>query len=213
MNTTYYWEGKLDLFAFPAFILLVIVYFGLVVALVIQVYFLIKEKFTDKKRLLQVGLLIIVLALTFYKPFGFIDFDRLSGKDLLVANREGGGNCMTTLKLKDNNTFRERSVCFGVTEIKGRYELRGDTIFFKEVKKGRQSEYYSYALIRQADTQNKKIVGAIVLYRDINDTEGFALFITKNDLKLLTDKSRTANIGIADSGAGHWSNQQRYVSS
>jgi len=213
VNTTYYWEGKLDLFAFPAFILLVIVYFGLVVALVIQVYFLIKEKFTDKKRLLQVGLLIIVLALTFYKPFGFIDFDRLSGKDLLVANREGGGNCMTTLKLKDNNTFRERSVCFGVTEIKGRYELRGDTIFFKEVKKGRQSEYYSYALIRQADTQNKKIVGAIVLYRDINDTEGFALFITKNDLKLLTDKSRTANIGIADSGAGHWSNQQRYVSS
>ncbi len=197
VNTTYYWEGKLALFAFPAFLILVIVYFGLAIVLVRQIYFLVKEKFTDKQRLVQVGLLTIVLALTFYKPFGFIGFDRLSGKDLLIADREGGGNCTTTLKLKDNNTFRERSVCFGVTEVKGRYELQGDTIFFKDVNKGRQSEYYSYALIKLADYQNKKIIGVIVRYKDKGDTEGHELFITKNDLKLLTDKNRAANIGFA----------------
>jgi hypothetical protein len=209
VNTTYYWEGKLALFAFPAFLILVIVYFGLAIVLVRQIYFLIKEKFTDKHRLLQVGLLTIVLALTFFKPFGFIDFDKLSGKDLLIADREGGGNCTTTLKLKDNNTFRERSVCFGVTEVKGRYELRADTIFFKDVDKGRESEYYSFALIKPADFQNKKIIGVIVRYKDKTDTDGHELFITKNDLKLLTDKSRTANIGIANSWAGHWNNQER----
>ncbi len=194
VNTTYYWEGKLALFAFPAFLILVIVYFVLAIVLVRQIYFLVKEKFTDKQRLVQVGLLTIVLALTFYKPFGFIDFDRLSGKDLLIADREGGGNCTTTLKLKDNNTFREQSVCFGITEVKGRYELQGDTIFFKDVNKGRQSEYYSYALIKSADYQNKKIIGVIVRYKDKANTEGHELFITKNDLKLLTDKSRTANM-------------------
>ena len=97
VNTTYYWEGKLGLFAFPAFLLLVVIYAGLGITLVKQLYFLIKEKFVDYQRLLKVGLLTIVLVLTFYKPFGLIDFDKLEGGDILIAEREGSANCMTTL--------------------------------------------------------------------------------------------------------------------
>jgi hypothetical protein len=118
---------------------------------------LFKEKFSDRKRLTISAILFVVLLLAFFKPAGFIDFDRFSGKDLLVAEREGALNCTTVLKLKDNNTFRERSVCFGVTEIKGHYEIKGDTIIFKDVDKGRQDEYYSYAVIKPADFQNKKL--------------------------------------------------------
>ena len=112
VNTTYYWEGKLGLFAFPAFLILAVIYLGLGVVLIRQIYFLVKEKFTDKTRLINIGLLAIVLTLTFLRPFGLIDFDKLEGDNILIAEREGAANCMTTLKLKDNFTFSERSVCW-----------------------------------------------------------------------------------------------------
>ncbi|MVZ65372.1 hypothetical protein GQF61_05855 [Sphingobacterium sp. DK4209] len=95
VNTTYYWEGKLGFFAFPAFLILVIIFLGLGVALTRQIYFLIKEKFTDKKRIIIIGLLTLVLLLTFKKPFGLIDFDKLEGGNVLIAKREGSANCMT----------------------------------------------------------------------------------------------------------------------
>ena len=50
VNTTYYWEGKLGLFAFPVFILLAGVFVGLVISFIRQIYFLIKERFSDKQR-------------------------------------------------------------------------------------------------------------------------------------------------------------------
>jgi hypothetical protein len=189
VNTIYYWEGKLGLFAFPAFLLLAAVYLGLVIALVREVYFLIKEKFTDKERLFQVGLLTIVLALTFYKPYGLIDFDKLEGGDLLVAERESSANCMTTLQLKDDFTFRERNVCFGVTEIKGKYHLQNDTIYFDNVNLGRQeNEFYKFAVIRPTKFSNSKILGDLIRFKGLTDTTGHVLWITKNELNKLKDK-------------------------
>jgi hypothetical protein len=111
VNTTYYWEGKLGLFAIPAFMLLAVAALGLAIVLVRQLYFSSKEKFKQKQRLLVIGLLVSVLLLTFFWPLGIIDFDKLAGKDKLVAEREGSANCMTTLKLKEDYTFRELSVC------------------------------------------------------------------------------------------------------
>ena len=121
VNTTYFWEGKLGLIAFPVFLIFVIVYIGLVVGFLRQLYFAIREKFKNKQRLVILTILVTVITLTFFRPHGFIDFDKLQGADLLVASREGGGNCTTTLKLKESNRFIERSVCFGVKEIKGTY--------------------------------------------------------------------------------------------
>lgn len=184
INTIYFWEGKLGLFAFPVFLLLGVFYVVLTIILFRQVFLVFKERFSDRKRVIISALLFVVLLLTFFKPTGLIDFDHLVGKDLLIAGREGGGNCTTTLKLKDNYTFRERNVCFGVTEIKGSYELKGDSIIFKDIESRRQSEYYSYALIKSANFQNKMIIGTLVLYKNKSDSIGHELFITKDDLKL-----------------------------
>ena len=189
VNTTYYWEGKLGLFAFPAFSILVIIYFGLGFALIRQVYFLIKEKSGDKSRLINIGLLSIVLILTFLKPYGLIDFDKLEGENVLVAEREGSANCMTTLKLKDDFTFCERSVCFGVTEINGKFHIQNDTIYFDNVSFGREeNEFYKFAIIKQSKFNKDGKHFELTRYKNLTDTIRHKLWVTKNELNKLKDK-------------------------
>jgi hypothetical protein len=189
VNTTYYWEGKLGLFAFPVFLILVIIYFGLAIAFIRQIYFGIREKLKDKSRLLIILLLTLVLTLTFFKPFGLINFDELEGENVLVAEREGAANCMTTLKLKDNFTFRERNVCFGVTEIKGNYHLQNDTIYFDNVSVGRhENEFYKFAVIKPSKFNKDGKHFDLTRYKSLTDTVGHELWITKNDLNKLNDK-------------------------
>jgi hypothetical protein len=186
VNTSYYWEGKLGLFAFPFFLLLAAVYLGLAFALLRQLYFLIKEKFIQKNRFLLIGLLTAVLLLTYFKPLGLFDFDKLEGNDVLVAEREGSANCLTTLKLKDNFTFRERIGCFGVSEIKGTFRVLKDTIYFDNIQLGRgESDFYKFAVIRQSKFDNSKILGDLIRYKDLTDTVGHLLWITKNELSKL----------------------------
>lgn len=184
VNTTYYWEGKLGLFAMPVFLILTVVYFGLVIALIRQLYLSIKERFSNKFRLLNIGFLTAILTLTFFKPFGFIDFDKFEGENLLIARREGAANCMTTFKLKDDLTFKERNVCFGVTEIKGTYRIYNDTIYFFNVRRAKKEDIkYEFGVIEKLElyTENPH---ALKLYKSKNDTIGFKYFITKNDLKV-----------------------------
>ncbi len=183
VNTNYFWEGKLDFFAFPVDLLLVIAYLILGFLLLRQLFFAFKEKFKNKQRLLIIGTLVIILTMTFLKPNGLINFDKLQGKDLLVAEREGAANCMTTLKLKDNNTFIERTVCFGVMETKGNYELKGDTIFFKDIGLVRhESGHYKFAVIQKSDSVKSKYLGNLVMYKSYSDTIKRELWITKNEL-------------------------------
>jgi hypothetical protein len=191
VNTTYYWEGKLGLFAFPTFVLLLIVFIGLLISLLRQIYFSLTEKFANRQRLYLVGLLVIVLALTAYKPFGLVDFDKLEGGDLLVAEREGAANCMTTFKLKDDFTFRERNVCFGVGEIKGRYHFQNDTIYFDKVQLGRhENEFYEFAVVTPSKFNKDGKHFDLTRFKNISDTVGHELWITKNELiKIKEQKS------------------------
>jgi hypothetical protein len=183
INTSYFWEGKLDDWAFPAYMLLFIVYLLLAFFLLTQLPAAIKEKFRNKQRVITIILLAIVLISAFIRPTGFINFENFIGNDLLVARREGAANCTTTLKLKDNNKFIEKGICFGMTEVKGFYELKGDTIWFKNVELSRnESSYYEYAIIKHSKYQNEKIIGDLIRYKNHNDTSGHVLFITKNTL-------------------------------
>jgi len=189
VNTTYYWEGKLGLFAIPAFILLVAVYLGLAIALLRQIYFAVKEQFKQSHRFILIGLLTTVLLLTYFKPLGIVDFDKFEVTDILVAEREGAANCLTTLKLKDDYTFRERIGCFGISEIKGTYRVANDTIYFDNIELGRQEEsFYKFAVIKSTKFDNSKIFGDLIRYKDLTDTVGHFLWITKNDLNKLKDK-------------------------
>ena len=118
----------------------------------------------------------LVIGLTIYKPFGLINFDKIEGKDLLVAQREGAANCMTTLKLKENRNFVERSVCFGVDKTNGTYDLKNDTIWFSNISRG--NEFYKFGVIVELENEREEIV----LYHHVNDTMPLNLFVNKNEL-------------------------------
>jgi hypothetical protein len=183
VNTNYFWQAKIGILAIPTFLLLVGVYIVLAGLLIGQLFFSIREKFANKQRVIVLALLATVLTLTILKPTGLINFDKLEGKDLFIAQREGAANCMITFKLKENNKFLERSVCFSMTEIRGDYELKGDTIIFSNVELGRgESKYYEFAVIKQTDNKYNDRLGDLIRYKDQNDTTGQEIWIIKNDL-------------------------------
>ncbi len=124
-----------------------------------------------------------VLSLSFFYPGGLINFDGFERESIFIAQREGAANCMTTLKLRDDKTFIERNVCFGVTETTGTYSIKGDTIYFEKVSVGRhESEFYKFAVIKKLETKSEKYLGDLVRYKDYSDTTGIALWIIKNEL-------------------------------
>jgi len=116
-----------------------------------------------------------VLVLVYTKPDGIIDFESFSGKSLLVAVREGSANCFSTFKLKENHQFLERNVCFGLTEVKGTYELKGDTIFFKTNDLRNKDAYYEYAVIKPLKIKMSSFLGEIIKYKNKSDTIGYEL--------------------------------------
>jgi len=175
------WEGKLGLFAFPLFTILFIGYLLLLISFVRQLFLAIKEKFMDKQRLITTIALAAILTLTFFKPQGFIDFDQLAGKDLLIADYEGGGSCTSILKFKENNKFIDRSVCFGIDETKGEYYKKGDTLFFINVNsKKHDRKHDEFAVIKPFKSPNGIYIGRLVSFKDKKDTVGHRFDITLN---------------------------------
>ena len=83
---------------------------------------------------------------------------------------------MTTLKLKENGDFVERSVCFGVDKTNGNYELKNDTIWFSNVSRG--NEFYKFGVIVAMENEREEII----LYHNKNDTIPLSLYVNKNEL-------------------------------
>jgi len=184
INTTYFWEGKLGMVAMLTSLLLIISFLVLTFLLFRQIYISIKEKFIDKQRLIVIAILTLTLVIPVFFPAGLINFEKFESESILIAQREGAANCLTTLKLKKNKKFNERTVCFGITEITGTYKLIGDTIFFDYDSPSRQqNKYYKFAIIKNVDSNNKKYKGDLVRFEDNSDTTGIALWIIKNELK------------------------------
>lgn len=123
----------------------------------------------------------MVLILTYFKPEGIIDYDKLSGKDLLVADREGVASCLSVLKFKENNKFVDKSICFGIDEIKGTYYKNGDTLFFKDVIfRESEKKYDEFAVIKLFKEANGIYFGKLISYKNKKDTVGIAFDITQN---------------------------------
>ena len=156
------------------------------VILIGQLRICIKEKFKNRKRKFFVILLTVVLTVSFFFPAGVIDFDSLSGKDLLVAYREGTASCGTTIKLKENNKFVERIVCFGVSETKGTFVLKNDTVFFTVTEHSdRDGDFFKFAILKKTDKHdsNGKPVTIFTGYKNENDSTGLSLMVFKNKLQ------------------------------
>lgn len=179
VNTTYFWESKMGIFAMLTFLLLVIYFLVLSALLFGQLFFTIREKFKNRKRLYVIAFMTFVLGSTLLFPRGLIDFIRFESNSVLIAQREGAANCMTTIELKENKTFTEKNICFGVTETTGTYRLKSDTIFFENVALGRQeSDFYKFAVIKKIGKKSSELVR----YESYSDTIGIPLFIVKNEL-------------------------------
>lgn len=125
----------------------------------------------------------IVLIAVYIFPTGILNFDKLEGENLLVAQKDGVANCHTTLNLKDNNKFKQQNVCFGLTEITGKYKIQGDTIFFEDISYGRDShEFYQYAVFKNHKNNVDGYKGYLALYKSFSDKHGIPLRIIKNEL-------------------------------
>ena len=184
MNTSYFWMGKLGLLAIPFSIFLFLLYIFLAVAFLYQIYWVINEKLQNRKRNVLVVVMGVALSLVFLWQGGIINFEQYEDKDLFIAEREGAANCYTTLKLKANNKFVEKNICFGVSETSGKYLIKGDSIFFSNIQLGRgENEYYQFAIIKQSNFQNKKVLGELKRFKNYSDTLPHELFITKNEIK------------------------------
>ena len=171
------------MFAMVTFLLLILYFIVLTILLLGQTFFAVREKLKNRNRLFLIGAMTGVLGLAFLFPGGLINFDKFERNSIFIAQREGAANCMTTLKLRDDKTFIERNVCFGVTETTGTYRLKDDTIYFEKVSLGRhESEFYKFAAIKKRETKSGKYLGDLVRYKDYSDTTGNALWIIKNEL-------------------------------
>lgn len=146
-------------------LVILLVYVVLVVAWVISVIKIIRERNSDKFRIVSSSIVSILLAIVFIYPFGF-NWERLTGRDLLVAYREGVASCMITFKLKENNTFTLGEVCFGVAKTKGHYTIINDsTIRLTHTTPANYLNHYTLAIITKEQYKNGKYL-FIKLYND-----------------------------------------------
>ena len=184
VNTSYYWKSNLGFITLPISLILFLIYFVLCIVTIRSLYFAFNERFKNKERMFSIGLLLIVLTLTFIKPFGIIDFEKFESKTILIAKREGVAGCSMTLKLKENNKFTAKSVCFGMTETIGKYDIKNDTIYFYDVELGRnENEFYKFAVLKSSKKFNNIKYFTLLSFKSKNDTIGHGLKVKLNDLK------------------------------
>lgn len=180
VNTSYYWKSNLGFISLPISLILFLVYLGLCIVTIRHIYFAFNERFKNKERLLSIGLLLIVLTLIFIKPFGMIDYEKFESKNILVAESEGVAGCSITLKLKENKKFTAKSVCFGMTETIGSYDIKNDTIYFYDVELGRdEDEFYKFAVLKTSKINHFSLLS----FKSKNDTIGHVLKVIHNELK------------------------------
>jgi hypothetical protein len=75
----------------------------------------------------------------------------------------------------------ERIICFGITESKGRYHMKGDSIFFHSVASGRNNgNFYKYAVLKRPAVKSKSNLGILECYEHLTDTLGLPMAIVEN---------------------------------
>lgn len=184
VSTTKYWVTQVGEFVTLIYLLLIVYFLVLTILLLVQVFLSVKENFKNGQRMFLIALLTIILCLSLRFPTGLLNLGTFDGAITFTAQREGSANCMTTLTLRKNNTFNERTTCFSVSEIKGSYTIKGDTIFFNDDSNGiKKKEFYKFAVIKINQELNENYLGDLIMYKEYTDTIGVNLWIIKNDLK------------------------------
>jgi hypothetical protein len=183
VNTFYLWDSYLGFFGMFAFLFLIFYFLSLGIIFLLQVYVIIEENFGNVQRLIVVSLLLLVLSLSYFYPNGVIDFEKFEGETVLVAGCEGAANCTSTIKLRKDFSFSERIVCFGVSEISGKYRLVGDTVFFEDLVSKRGAKFeYKFAIIKPKSNGSNNYLGDLIMFHDNSDSIGYNMWIVENQL-------------------------------
>jgi hypothetical protein len=178
INTSFFWDGFLGIYSIPFSFVLEIVFLIIIVNFFILIFRIIQNKFDSKNKRNQILYIAIVIALTIYKPFGFINLELSKANEVLIAKKEAVSNCNMLLILRDDGTYTQRMVCYSIDNIQGTYSLKNDTIFFKNSFE--YSECPKYGLI----TENSNNYQIIKLYYDSSyKAIPLLLYIEKNNIK------------------------------
>jgi hypothetical protein len=133
-------------------------YFIILIRFLVQLNTTIRNKKYTFKKIFSLGFLAFVLIICFLYPGGFINYDKFESKNLIVAFGEGAANCTTIILFKEDNSFTERNICFGSSQVKGNYEIVNDTIYFKNIDLGNNvDEYYNFAVVTKNGIKRKLI--------------------------------------------------------
>ena len=130
VNTQFLWEGKLWVFTLLVYLLLFVCSIVLLVRLIKKVYRLIKGTDRTKQNVVECLVMAASLGLIVAYPWGIVRFPNVGAPIKLKAFHEAAGGCGSTLYLREDGSFVERSVCFGILDRKGTYRISHDTIYF-----------------------------------------------------------------------------------
>lgn len=151
-----------------------------------QIYKFVSEEQKIKFRLVNIGLIILVSFLTYFKPLGLIDFTIFEGENILCARRTGVANCTTSIRLKEGNRFKKTSICFGIDHYWGDYEIVKDTIKFKYDKRTEENNL-DYAIMQiESDTLQRRL--GVIHYHSETRKEGMPMVIIELKRKKLKQK-------------------------
>lgn len=137
--------------------------------IIIELVLVIKNKFQQKRSILVLIMMIITSFSVFYNTF---ITNVTEGKDILVAQREGIANCMTTITFNENGKYYKQNVCFGISETVGAYKMKNDTIWFKDDEDNKEDKL-KFALLKSNE---------LVLHYKTDDKRPLKMFVIFNDL-------------------------------
>ncbi|MBP5457992.1 MAG: hypothetical protein J6Y37_16005 [Paludibacteraceae bacterium] len=134
VNTQFLWKERMQVFfplAFLIYSLLLICVMALFACFVRKVYPLIKGTDRSKQNVIECIVMAATLCLIVAYPMGIVRGPQEEVMPIkFKAYHEGGGGCGTTLYFREDGSFVDRSVCFGIKETKGSYRISNDTIYF-----------------------------------------------------------------------------------
>jgi hypothetical protein len=180
-NTRYFWEYLPGLFDLGIFLLLFATIFTLGAVAVFQVYKFITEHPKNNIRLINIGLIVLAMALTHAKPSGLIDFEKYEGENTLLAKREGAANCTTSFRLKEGGRFKKTIICFGADHYWGNYEIVGDTIKFRYNRISEENKEGDYGILTLGKGYPNKPLGILSFYSEGSAKGGIPFFVKELD--------------------------------
>lgn len=130
VNTRYFWEAKVSILLFPIWLLIIVSGLIIFILTLHKTISFLKQKEKNRKTIATLFSLALLLCLLIKYPEGIVDFQKYEPTTTLKAYREGVGGSGDMLYLREDSTFLNRFVMFGINEQKGSYRIANDTIFF-----------------------------------------------------------------------------------